>query len=99
MTNGGSSRRIACKVGLSDLGMKWAQLTRTKLCRDRKVRCGGEQPACEKCRRAGEECVYLATQKPSKADLAQTVEALQRRLGELALHIEHAARSSNHQTG
>ncbi|KAI7777141.1 hypothetical protein LA080_003986 [Diaporthe eres] len=72
MTNGGFSRRIACKV-----------------------RCGGEQPACEKCRQAGEECVYLPTQKPSKAELAQTVEALQRRLGEVLVHIR-AARSTNH---
>lgn len=62
-----------------------APLTYWKLCRDRKVRCGGEQPACEKCRRAGEQCVYLPTQKPSKAELAQTVEALQKRLGEVTV--------------
>lgn len=65
-------------------------LTYGKLCRDRKVRCGGEQPACEKCRRAGEECVYLPTQKPSKAELAQTVETLQKRLGEVTVHIRAA---------
>lgn len=72
-----------------------ALLTHGKLCRDRKVRCGGEQPACEKCRRAGEECLYLPTQKPSKAELAQTVEALQKRLGEVTVHTS-AAQSSNH---
>ncbi|CAI4213981.1 unnamed protein product [Parascedosporium putredinis] len=51
-----------------------------KHCRDRKVRCDGEQPSCAKCVRAGEECVYLATQRPSRADLTQTVQALQQRL-------------------
>lgn len=75
---------------------QWVQLTETKLCRDRKVRCGGDQPACEKCRRAGEECVYLAAQKPSKADLAQTVEALQKRLAEVTLHISYVP--PGHQT-
>ncbi|KAK4240605.1 hypothetical protein C8A03DRAFT_13118 [Achaetomium macrosporum] len=50
-------------------------------CRDRKVRCNGEQPACEKCRQAGEKCVYLPTCRPSKADLAQKVDTLQQRLG------------------
>ncbi|KAH6645368.1 hypothetical protein BKA67DRAFT_110990 [Truncatella angustata] len=70
MTNGGYSRRIACK-----------------LCRDRKVKCGGEQPQCQKCTRAGEQCVYLPTQRPTKADLAQTVEALQKRLEEAEAYI------------
>ncbi len=54
--------------------------TACKSCRERKVRCGGEQPACAKCRGAGEECVYLPTQRPTRADLNQTVEALQKRL-------------------
>ena len=50
-------------------------------CRDRKVRCNGEQPACEKCRQAGEKCIYLPASRPSKADLAQKVDTLQQRLG------------------
>ncbi|KAK9788679.1 hypothetical protein SCARD494_09696 [Seiridium cardinale] len=58
-----------------------------KLCRDRKVKCGGEQPQCQKCIRAGERCVYLPTQKPTKADLAQTVEALQKRVEEAEAYI------------
>ncbi|KAG8164269.1 hypothetical protein KVR01_006187 [Diaporthe batatas] len=58
-----------------------------KPCRDRKVRCGGEQPICDKCRRAGEHCDYLPTQKPTKADLAHKVEALQRRLDEAEAYI------------
>ncbi|EHK39353.1 hypothetical protein TRIATDRAFT_133358 [Trichoderma atroviride IMI 206040] len=66
-----------------------------KLCRDRKVRCGGEQPACEKCRRAGEECVYLSTQRPTKADLLQTVEDLQKRLDEAEAHIAKMSASIN----
>ncbi|OIW32211.1 hypothetical protein CONLIGDRAFT_629910 [Coniochaeta ligniaria NRRL 30616] len=55
-----------------------------KLCRERKVRCPGQQPACDKCRRAGEECIYLPAQKPFKSasDLHETVEALQKRLNE-----------------
>ncbi|KAK8037108.1 hypothetical protein PG991_001422 [Apiospora marii] len=52
-----------------------------KLCRDRKVRCGGEQPACDKCRRSGDRCVYLPTSKsPTKAGLAHTVQLLKQRL-------------------
>lgn len=52
-----------------------------KLCRDRKVRCDGEQPTCEKCRRIGETCEYNPTYKPTKAGLVQTIESLRERLG------------------
>ncbi|KAL9124057.1 MAG: hypothetical protein Q9217_006578, partial [Psora testacea] len=51
-----------------------------KLCRDRKVRCDGNQPVCDKCRRLGENCVYSPTYKPTKADLAQTIESLRDRI-------------------
>ncbi|KAL2146384.1 hypothetical protein VTI28DRAFT_4137 [Corynascus sepedonium] len=51
-----------------------------KLCRDRKVRCPGEQPACAKCRRVGEQCVYVPAQRSTKANLNETIEALQKRL-------------------
>ncbi|KAL8911263.1 MAG: hypothetical protein Q9171_003561 [Xanthocarpia ochracea] len=50
------------------------------LCRDRKVRCDGNQPVCDKCRRQGETCVYSPTYKPTKAELAQTVENLRDRI-------------------
>ncbi|CAN8104620.1 unnamed protein product [Discula destructiva] len=54
-----------------------------KFCRDRKVRCGGEQPVCEKCRRAGETCVYLPTRRsPTKAGFTKTINTLQKRLEE-----------------
>jgi hypothetical protein len=52
-----------------------------RTCRDRKVRCDGAQPACEKCQRANEPCVYLPASRQSKADIALTIESLQERLG------------------
>ncbi|KAI1261885.1 hypothetical protein F5Y18DRAFT_189016 [Xylariaceae sp. FL1019] len=58
-----------------------------KLCRDRKVRCDGGQPSCEKCTRSGENCIYVPTHKPTKADLAQTIEALQERLDKAEAYI------------
>ncbi|GAP89779.1 putative fungal specific transcription [Rosellinia necatrix] len=58
-----------------------------KLCRDRKVRCDGGQPSCEKCRRSGETCIYVPTHKPTKADLAQTIESLQERLDKAEAYI------------
>ncbi|KAI0202893.1 hypothetical protein F4808DRAFT_61362 [Astrocystis sublimbata] len=58
-----------------------------KLCRDRKVRCDGGQPSCEKCRRSGEACIYVPTHKPTKADLAQTIESLQERLDKAEAYI------------
>ncbi|KAH6645362.1 hypothetical protein BKA67DRAFT_541591 [Truncatella angustata] len=51
-----------------------------KSCRDRKVRCDGDQPVCEKCRQIGEECVYLQSYRPTKADLSNMVGKLQQRL-------------------
>ncbi|KAI1325209.1 hypothetical protein F5Y16DRAFT_276643 [Xylariaceae sp. FL0255] len=58
-----------------------------KLCRDRKVRCDGATPSCEKCRRSGEACIYVPTHKPTKADLAQTIESLQERLDKAEAYI------------
>ncbi|KAG8164105.1 hypothetical protein KVR01_006023 [Diaporthe batatas] len=67
-----------------------------KFCRDRKVRCGGEQPSCEKCRRAGEECIYLPSQRsPTKASLAETVDTLQKRLEEAETRITRMGRHSS----
>ncbi|KAI0157179.1 hypothetical protein GGR52DRAFT_193118 [Hypoxylon sp. FL1284] len=57
-----------------------------KICRDRKVRCDGE-PNCENCRRMGEMCVYVPSNKPTRADLAQTVEMLQDRLDRAEAYI------------
>ncbi|KAI1444249.1 hypothetical protein F5Y02DRAFT_184276 [Annulohypoxylon stygium] len=50
-----------------------------KSCRDRKVRCNGEVE-CDNCKRTGEPCVYAPTQRPTKSELMQTIEALQGRL-------------------
>ena len=54
-----------------------------KVCRDRKVRCDGDQPTCDRCRRAGETCVYSQTYNPTKADLLQTIETLKDRVDTL----------------
>ncbi|KAI0402675.1 hypothetical protein F4802DRAFT_574611 [Xylaria palmicola] len=69
-----------------------------KLCRDRKVRCDGGQPACEKCRRSGENCIYVPTHKPTKADLAQTIESLQERLDKAEAYISRHSNTNKHTT-
>ncbi|KAI1387736.1 uncharacterized protein F4822DRAFT_291240 [Hypoxylon trugodes] len=69
-----------------------------KLCRERKVRCPGEQPTCEKCRRMGEQCIYLPMQRGSKASLNQTVEAMQKRLDEAETFIQKMGGQSNNNT-
>ena len=55
--------------------------TACKMCRDKKVRCDGEQPACSKCLRSGEQCVYAPIVTPTRATLASMVKDLQERLG------------------
>ncbi|KAJ5958020.1 uncharacterized protein N7479_005170 [Penicillium vulpinum] len=50
------------------------------LCRERKVRCDGDQPACEKCRGSGDTCVYSPVSKLTKAHLAETIESLRDRI-------------------
>ncbi|GAW10993.1 hypothetical protein ANO14919_003320 [Xylariales sp. No.14919] len=67
-----------------------------KLCRDRKVRCDGGQPSCEKCRRSGETCIYVPTHKPTKADLAQTIESLQERLDKAEAYILTHGNTNKH---
>ena len=52
-----------------------------RTCRDRKVRCDGGQPACQKCERAREECVYVPASKQTKAELAESLDMVQERLG------------------
>ncbi|KAH7311407.1 hypothetical protein B0I35DRAFT_462803 [Stachybotrys elegans] len=58
-----------------------------KTCRDRKVRCDGGQPSCEKCRRAGDKCIYIPASTPTRADLAQTIASLQERLAKAEAEI------------
>lgn len=67
-----------------------------KTCRDRKVRCDGGQPSCQKCDRAGHTCVYVPATKYSKADLIDAVQSLSERLGEYfwPLILDAAAASS-----
>ncbi|KAF4303930.1 transcriptional regulatory protein [Botryosphaeria dothidea] len=65
-----------------------------KLCRDRKVRCDGGQPRCQRCTRSGDECVYTPPSKQQKnGDLQQTVELLKERLSqaEAALSLHQAS--------
>lgn len=63
-----------------------------KLCRDRKVRCDGGQPRCQRCTRSGDKCVYNlpSKQQQKNVDLQQTVELLEERLSQaeaaLSLH-------------
>ncbi|KAK4221311.1 hypothetical protein QBC38DRAFT_449286 [Podospora fimiseda] len=50
-------------------------------CRERKIRCDGRQPACEKCQQGGEKCFYVpSTPRPTKSELARRVQTLQQRL-------------------
>ncbi|KAK4247472.1 hypothetical protein C7999DRAFT_41240 [Corynascus novoguineensis] len=67
-----------------------------KLCRDSKVRRPGEQPACAKCRRVGEQCVYVPAQRSTKANLNETIEALQKRLNETENMILNMRACSSH---
>lgn len=52
-----------------------------KVCRDRKVRCDGGRPSCEKCLQSGENCVYVSPARLSKVDLIENIASLQERLG------------------
>ncbi|KAF2804872.1 uncharacterized protein BDZ99DRAFT_144652 [Mytilinidion resinicola] len=53
-----------------------------KLCRTAKCGAMEKQPACDRCCRAGESCVYSQTQRPTKANLLQTITGLQDRVGQ-----------------
>lgn len=37
-------------------------------CRDRKVRCDGGQPSCQRCSRYSMHCMYMPPSKQSKVD-------------------------------
>ncbi|KAL1639416.1 hypothetical protein SLS58_007997 [Diplodia intermedia] len=64
-----------------------------KLCRDRKVRCDGGQPRCQRCLRSGDECVYTlpAKQQRRHGDLQQTVELLEERLSQAEAALSSAS--------
>ena len=51
------------------------------LCRDRKVKCDGGKPSCDKCIKAGETCSYTINPKASRAELHQTILQLNERIG------------------
>jgi Fungal Zn(2)-Cys(6) binuclear cluster domain len=56
-----------------------------KACRERKVRCGGGQPACQGCVKRGQDCVYAIPRDQDSAneEIAQTLKILTSRLGRL----------------
>ncbi|KAK3377519.1 hypothetical protein B0H63DRAFT_561678 [Podospora didyma] len=68
-------------------GLSAARHIACSACRERKVRCDGGLPACERCHQAGDKCFYLPTARPSKADLAQKIETLQQRLEKAEAYI------------
>ncbi|KAI0105149.1 hypothetical protein F4776DRAFT_647445 [Hypoxylon sp. NC0597] len=70
-----------------------------KLCRDRKVRCDGGQPSCDKCRRSGDKCVYAPTSIPTRADMAQIIENLQSRLARAEAQLLVSTDGVSHASG
>lgn len=56
------------------------------LCRDRKVRCDGARPTCDRCLAANETCVYANPARRSKADMLETINDLRDQLGTQAPH-------------
>ncbi|KAI1408415.1 hypothetical protein F5Y13DRAFT_172371 [Hypoxylon sp. FL1857] len=70
-----------------------------KLCRDRKVRCDGGQPSCDKCRRSGDKCVYAPTSIPTRADMAQIIENLQGRLARAEAQLLVQSDGMSHSSG
>ena len=52
-------------------------------CRDRKVRCDRGHPACARCSRLGQSCLYSGPSKPAvtKVDLSRILTTLVNRLG------------------
>ncbi|KAI1412757.1 hypothetical protein F5Y13DRAFT_162624 [Hypoxylon sp. FL1857] len=79
---------------VSDLPCDMSRHMACKVCRDRKVRCDGNQPACDKCIRSGDECVYAPPSLPSRQELAQTIESLQERLVKAEAQILEQSRNS-----
>lgn len=57
------------------------------LCRDRKVKCDGGKPSCEKCIKAGETCSYMVNPKASRAELHETILQLNERIGTVLLRF------------
>ncbi|KAH8645849.1 hypothetical protein BGZ60DRAFT_392479 [Tricladium varicosporioides] len=49
-------------------------------CRERKIRCDGGQPCCQKCKRRGSECVYVRSGAHDKGDLLLIFKTLHERL-------------------
>ena len=58
-------------------------------CRRKKVRCNGERPECDNCKKAGEECGYMQNSTELQLRRAQTrIRTLEKRLKSLAIAAE-----------
>ncbi|KAF2806195.1 uncharacterized protein BDZ99DRAFT_523664 [Mytilinidion resinicola] len=58
-----------------------------RTCRDRKVRCDGGQPSCEKCKRSNEACVYIPASTQSRPDLTEAIESLEDRMARVEAQL------------
>ncbi|KAI9819302.1 MAG: hypothetical protein M1827_007459 [Pycnora praestabilis] len=61
-----------------------ARRTACDVCRERKVRCDGDRPICQRCMRLGHSCGYTVTkrQDASRYEVCQALETLHERLAQ-----------------
>ncbi|KAK1979457.1 hypothetical protein LZ30DRAFT_177173 [Colletotrichum cereale] len=76
--------------------------TACKSCRDKKVRCDGDQPSCSKCLRSGDQCLYMPIPTPTRATLANMVNEMQQRLERAEARLppvqQHQQQQQSHQS-
>lgn len=78
----GSEKRGGSTSSASTTTTK-ARRTACDVCRERKVRCNGERPGCQRCRRLGHQCSYTVVKRQdiTRSEVSQALMTLQVRLG------------------
>lgn len=83
--NLGETGSEECGGGTSSASTTTTKARRTAcdVCRERKVRCNGERPDCQRCRRLGHQCSYTVVKRQdiTRSEVSQALMTLQVRLG------------------
>lgn len=83
--NSGENGSEGCGDGTSCASTTTTKARRTAcdVCRERKVRCNGERPGCQRCRRLGHQCSYTVVKRQdiTRSEVSQALMTLQVRLG------------------
>lgn len=59
-----------------------------QVCRERKIKCGGQKPSCEQCATLGVDCVYVSSEREKRETQSEQLKSENEQFRSLLLKLE-----------